>query len=151
MGEKYSTPESSYPTAPTMPLPPLSADGATRAHIYPLAAESYPSPPIPADSAALAPTQYGRAPSAVNTLAIAAFVLGIVSWVIPILMPVSIIAAVVCGHLALKQISHEPHQEGRSLAVTGLVLGYLPLAFIALAVILATIAVIVFLLAGLAV
>lgn len=151
MGEQHTTPESAYPTAPTMPLPPLSSGGATEARHYPLATDSYPAPPIPAESAALDPNQDGRAPSTVNTLAIIALILGIVGWIVPVLMPVGAIAAVVCGHLALKHISQEPGQEGRPLAVAGLVLGYIPIAIIALAMIVAIIAGVVFLLAGFAV
>lgn len=37
-------------------------------------------------------------------------------------------AAVICGHLALSAIKRSPHLDGRGLAITGLVCGYLGLA-----------------------
>jgi hypothetical protein len=62
-----------------------------------------------------APTQYGQLPQQrFNTLSIVAFILAFV---------VSL-GAVICGHIALSQISRTG-ERGRGLAIWALVLGYL--------------------------
>lgn len=64
---------------------------------------------------------YAAAKPGTNTLAIIALVGAL-------LIP---IAGVICGHIALSQI-RRTGEAGRGLAITGLVIGYLYLAFIVL-------------------
>ncbi len=66
-----------------------------------------------------------------STLAIVSLAAGVISWLFaPILATV---VAVVCGHLALREIdSSGGALEGRGLALTGLVLGYVQIALAAL-------------------
>lgn len=73
--------------------------------------------------------------STTNGLAIAGMVLGIVwfYWVGSLL-------AVVFGHVALHQIKRNPYQNGKGMAVAGLVLGYLGLAVLLLVLILVAVA-----------
>jgi len=63
-----------------------------------------------------------------SALAVVSLVFGIASWCV---MPlVGAIVAVVCGHLARSEIRRSQGQiEGDGLAVVGLVLGYVQLAF----------------------
>lgn len=72
-----------------------------------------------------------------NTLAVMSLVFGIMAWcVLPF---VGAIVAIICGHLARGEIrnSHpEQRQEGDGMAVAGLVLGYVQLAFGILAMLL---------------
>jgi hypothetical protein len=72
----------------------------------------------------------GPPPSAgTNGLAIAALVLGIASFVL-CCGCLTGIPAIICGHIALSQISRQqPFQGGRGLAIAGLVLGYISLVF----------------------
>jgi len=81
-------------------------------------------------------------PRQTSTLAIISLVAGILGWtVVPFL---GSIVAVICGHMARKEISLAPERlEGDGLAVAGLVLGYLSIAMAVLAII-AIILVIVF-------
>jgi hypothetical protein len=70
-------------------------------------------------------------PARTNAFAIASLVLGVV-WI----YWVGSILAIVFGHVALRQIAQSDEQEsGRGLAIAGLVLGYLGLAFGALMVV----------------
>ncbi len=66
-----------------------------------------------------------------STMAIVSLVFGILSW---LLLPfIGAIVAVVCGHLARSEIRRAPVDtvlEGDGMAVAGLVLGYLHLAFV---------------------
>jgi hypothetical protein len=74
------------------------------------------------------PVQYQSPPPPTNGMAIASLVAGILwlSWV-------GSAAAVVFGHVALKQIKESGGREGGyGLAVAGLVLGYMGLAVLAL-------------------
>jgi hypothetical protein len=63
-----------------------------------------------------------------SAMAVVSLVFGIASWcVLPL---IGAIVAVVCGHLARGEIRRSQGQlEGDSLAVVGLVLGYVQLAF----------------------
>ena len=74
-------------------------------------------------------------PAQTSGTAIASLVFGIVSWfALPFL---GAIVAVICGHIARAEIrrSLHPRIEGDGLAVAGLVLGYVQLAFCLLLVI----------------
>jgi hypothetical protein len=58
-------------------------------------------------------------------VAIAALVCGIVEFAMPLALP----AAIICGHVALRQIRRTP-QDGYGLAKAGLILGYLGLVLV---------------------
>jgi hypothetical protein len=96
-------------------------------------ASAVPAPPVPQQAWAVAGPQqapYGwGAPYPVaktNTLAIVALVLGIVG--------ISL-GAVICGHISLGQIGRTGEQ-GRGMAIAGLVLGYIGLAITVLLILL---------------
>ncbi len=69
-----------------------------------------------------------------STLAVVSLVFGILAWcVLPF---VGAIVAIICGHLARSEIrnsSPDQRQQGDGMAVAGLVLGYVQLAFAILA------------------
>ena len=78
----------------------------------------YPYPPAPYGAPYAAPLPYTRT----NGFAIASLVCGLVSLCAGI---VTAILAVVFGHVALAQISRSGgHEQGRGLAIAGLVIGY---------------------------
>lgn len=65
-----------------------------------------------------------------NAKAIASLVLGIGGFAVcPVIMSV---AAVVLGHMARNEIGDPPRQEGKGLALAGLILGYIALALTAI-------------------
>jgi Domain of unknown function (DUF4190) len=105
-----------YPPPPDYPPPPE----------YPAA--PYPPPPdfTPYYAA------YGAAPmppQSANGFAIASLTLGIAC----LCTGRCAIPAVICGHIALAQINRSGGmQQGRGMAIAGLVLGYIFLAFIVL-------------------
>ena len=72
-------------------------------------------------------------PRQTSTLAIISLVSGLLGWtVLPFL---GSIVAVICGHMARKEIRQQPDRlEGDGLAIAGLVLGYLSIAMAVLAV-----------------
>jgi hypothetical protein len=78
-----------------------------------------------------------------NTLAVVSMIFGIASWVV--LPFVGAIVAVVCGHLARREIRQAlpGSTEGDGMAVAGLVLGYVHLA-LALACVMFVFAFVVF-------
>lgn len=63
-----------------------------------------------------------------STLAVFSLVLGILGYVC--FPGVAGLGAVICGHLALKEIQRQP-AEGKSLAMIGLILGYINVAIVA--------------------
>ena len=67
---------------------------------------------------------YG-APSRTSGLAIASMVLGIL-W----LYWIGSILAVIFGHVAINQAKKDPSLRGRGMAIAGLVLGYIGIAFL---------------------
>jgi hypothetical protein len=73
-------------------------------------------------------------PRQTSTLAIVSLVAGILGWT---LVPFfGSIAAVICGHMARKEIRQQPDRlEGDGLAIGGLVLGYLSIAMAVMAVV----------------
>ncbi len=74
-------------------------------------------------------------PAQTSGTAIASLVFGIVSWfALPF---IGAIVAVICGHIARAEIRRSVHAriEGDGLAVAGLVLGYVQLAFCLLLVV----------------
>jgi len=71
-----------------------------------------------------------------STLAIVSLVFGILTWVV--LPFIGAIVAIVCGHLARSEIRRVPVGsllEGNSMALAGLVLGYLHLLLVLLLVV----------------
>ena len=74
-------------------------------------------------------------PAQTSGTAIASLVFGIVSWVA--LPFIGAVVAVICGHIARGEIRRQPHGaiDGDGLAVAGLVLGYVQLAFCLLLVV----------------
>jgi hypothetical protein len=77
---------------------------------------------------------YVAAAPSTNGLAIAALVLGIL-W----LYWVGSILAVIFGHVALSQINRTG-QQGRGLAIAGLVLGYIGVGFLVLVIVIGIVA-----------
>ena len=73
-------------------------------------------------------------PRQTSTLAIISLIAGILGWsLVPFF---GSIAAVICGHMARKEIRQAPDRlEGDGLAIAGLVLGYLSIAMAVLAII----------------
>jgi len=69
-----------------------------------------------------------------NTLAVLSLAFGIATWVL--LPMLGAVIAIVCGHMARGEIRRAPigSMEGDSMAVIGLVLGYVQIAFIAASV-----------------
>ena len=89
-----------------------------------------PQPPYPAYQQPYSP--YPPAPPT-NGLAIAALVCGVGGFVVGL----SFIPAIICGHLARRQI-RETGQQGAGLALAGLILGYVGIIlFIALVALIA--------------
>lgn len=69
------------------------------------------------------PPPAAGASAGTNGLAIASLVMGILS---PLCCGCfTALPAIICGHIALSQISKSPLQSGKGLAIAGLVLGYL--------------------------
>lgn len=69
-----------------------------------------------------------------NTLAILSLAFGVSAW---LLLPmVGAIVAIVCGHMARREIRRAPpgSMDGDAMATVGLVLGYVQLVFFVLAV-----------------
>lgn len=111
-------------------------------------------PAMPAAPAAPAGYVYGhaqpvapvyQAPVQTSGKAIASLVLGIVSlvggWVLNIMLPffsgafLLAVPAVILGHIALADIRRRPDLGGQGLAITGLVMGYIVIAFAVFALI----------------
>ncbi|MFT5531665.1 MAG: hypothetical protein ACI91O_001694 [Candidatus Poriferisodalaceae bacterium] len=61
-------------------------------------------------------------------MAIAALVCGILGFV----SGLTAVGGVAFGHVALSQIKRDPHQQGKGMAIAGLVCGYIVLAIILL-------------------
>lgn len=146
-------------TQPTVPYPPqIQAQAGPNAEgpppfqnqAYPGAAPSYGPPPA-APAYGLAPAsqstyntapaqpayaqyngQYAPAPRPTSGLALTSLICGIsgmaLFWLfVPMLAS---IVAVVTGHLALRQIRTNPVLGGRGMAIAGLIMGYIMVAFL---------------------
>ena len=84
--------------------------------------------PVPYAPAPYAPAPYGYAPPPpTNTLAIVSLVCSALG----LTTGITAIAGVVCGHIALGQISRSGEQ-GRGLAIAGIAIGYAVIALFAL-------------------
>ncbi|MGY0505356.1 DUF4190 domain-containing protein [Luteimonas sp. e5] len=67
-----------------------------------------------------------------SALAVVSLISGLLSWLaLPL---VGSVVAIVCGHMARSEIRKQPQQlEGDTMAVIGLVLGWLQIGFVVLA------------------
>jgi hypothetical protein len=104
-----------YPPVPTVPADspvPPQAPPAYGTEPYAVAAPAYGTPPY-----SPAPPYYA-APPKMNILAVIAFV---AAFMVPV-------AAIVLGHISLSQLKRSGEQ-GRGLAIAGLVIGYVDSAF----------------------
>ena len=86
----------------------------------------------PYDGQQYAPQQYPQGPTT-NVLSILSLVLSIISiltWAICFLVaPAFSLPAIICGHIGLAQIKKaNPPQEGKGMAIAGLIVGYLNMA-----------------------
>lgn len=95
---------------------------------YPVAQQSYPAGYAAGPYAPYAPA---RPNSGIALAAMICGIAGIVlapftfAFVAPILVS---IAAIVLGHIALPQLKKRPELGGKGMAITGLILGYIPVA-----------------------
>ncbi|MFD5215012.1 DUF4190 domain-containing protein [Microbacterium sp. NPDC058345] len=129
------------------PYAPPPAPEPYRGQQHPSAPQSYPQPYQPGrlhqrgqpyqppQPYAVHPAQPYAQPRPTSGLAVASLVCGlaglVLSWLVfPILASV---AAVITGHMALKQTGQRPDLAGRGLAIAGLILGYVGVGFLVLA------------------
>jgi Domain of unknown function (DUF4190) len=145
-----STPDAPQDSAPTPPFsppgsatPPVSPTQQPTPGQPPLAAGPYPQAGYPAPASypqqvgypqqpyvpgPYVPAPYGYAPPPpTNTLAIVSLVCSALG----LTTGITAIAGVICGHLALGQISRSGEQ-GRGLAIAGIAIGYAVIALFAL-------------------
>ena len=98
-------------------------------------------PQLPPVSPPPSPAPY-PAPRQTSALAITSLVSGILGWT---LLPfLGSIAAVICGHMARAEIRRDPNLDGDGMAVAGLVLGWVSIAFGVLAILLVIVAILFF-------
>lgn len=120
---------------PGTPVPPASqpapANGAPAAPAYgaPPAAPAYGAPAAPAYGQP-APGYGQPAGAKTNTLAIVALVASLAGLVTSI----GFVVGVICGHISLSQIK-KTGEQGRGMAVAGLVVGYIGIALSIIAII----------------
>lgn len=131
---QQAQPAPSYPQQSYPAQPPRGPYGYAPGHVT-------PSPYAPPQGQPHASSPYAVPVRPTNGVAVAAMICGIVgllfspgilAFLVPILIP---IAAVVLGHIALSQLKRTPGTGGKGMAVTGLILGYIPLAVSLLGVI----------------
>lgn len=135
-----------YPTTPYPPQPPphvqspQPVQAAPPAYAAP-APQAWPVQPNPGTATPYgtygAPAYPIAPPRPTSGLAITSLVCGIAGVVliwafVPILAS---IAAVITGHMALKQTKNDPSVAGRGMAIAGLILGYAAIAIGAFTVI----------------
>ncbi|BDZ54336.1 DUF4190 domain-containing protein [Agromyces marinus] len=103
------------------------AQPATQAHAQPAMQAQPAQPYAPAQQPGVAPVGYQGAPGWVPTVAPPQNVLAWVSLSVGLgaflFGPLASIAAIVCGHIARRQI-RERGEQGAGAALTGLILGY---------------------------
>ena len=92
-----------------------------------LGATSAPSPPLQVGPVSTIAGPVSAPVPRTEPLAIWSLVLGILSLVCCGF--ILGIPAVVCGHLALSKLQKEPQLQGKGLAIAGLVIGYIAIAF----------------------
>lgn len=69
-----------------------------------------------------------------NSKALAALILGVLAFLVPVPFVLGIVA-IVLGNQARREIEADPRQDGEGLAVAGVVLGWVDVALSALAVV----------------
>ncbi|MGI9008188.1 MAG: DUF4190 domain-containing protein [Streptosporangiaceae bacterium] len=122
-----------YAPAPATGYPgqPGYAPGPSGPPFGPLAGQAYPPAPVPGYQPVPGPSRSS------NTMAVVAFVLGLVQfigWII-FLLPglIAAILAIVLGFVSLKQI-RRTGEGGRGLAITGVILGFAGIVIVAILV-----------------
>lgn len=132
----YAPPLSEQPAYPTAQHPTAQYPAAQ----YPVAAYAQPQQPYAQPAAQYAPVHTPVRPT--NGSAVAALICGIVGlfvspFIVVFFIPIAVpIAAVILGHVARSQIKRAPHTAGSGMALTGLILGYIPIALSALGLVL---------------
>jgi uncharacterized protein DUF4190 len=128
---------------PPPPPPPPSAPGYGAPQAQPPAAPAYgqqapaygQQPPAygqPAPAYGQPAVAYGQPAKKTNVLAIVSLIASIAGFVIA--WGIGSIVGIICGHISLSQIK-KTGEEGRGLAVAGLIVGYIGLALAILSVI----------------
>jgi len=106
-------------------LAPTTAPAQGRLRVGAVASHPSPSPTADAENPmGAASHQSPTPPTRTSGLAIASLVLSLVGC-----FGITAIAGVVCGHLARKRIRNDPSQTGAGIALAGIILGYVFLAF----------------------
>jgi hypothetical protein len=116
------------PDQPGAPVPPASQPVPPAAQPVPPAAQPAPAYGEPGAAPAYGQTApaYGQPTGAkTNTLAIISLVASIAG--IVILWGIGSIVGVICGHISLSQIK-KTGEQGRGMAVAGLIVGYIGIA-----------------------
>ncbi|ANJ27840.1 hypothetical protein ATC03_15105 [Agromyces aureus] len=112
------------PTAPAAPVPP--APPAPPVYSTPPAAPPAPSVPAYGTTApaydASAPAYGAPTPAKTNVLAIVSLVASLVGF----FTGIGFLVGIVCGHIGISQIK-KTGEQGRGMAVAGLVIGYIGL------------------------
>lgn len=130
----YGDPQpSAYPPPPAAPAQPAPY-GQPPQYAQP----QYPQTP-PYAQPQYPPAAYGAygaypVPKKTNVLAVISMIASIVGfiWILPF---VGALAGVITGHIALKQIA-QSGENGRGMALAGVIVGYVALAFVVIGVIL---------------
>jgi hypothetical protein len=158
-----STSQGDHPALPPQAPPYSPPPAAEPAPPYPPAPQQPPQPPYPVAQQYAAAQQYPAQPQypqqypdqqypgaqpypsaqpyapsrPTSGLAVTSLVTGIagivLSWTFVMLL--ASIAAVITGHMALKQTRQNPALGGRGMAIAGIILGYAGVAFLALSII----------------
>lgn len=90
---------------------------------------------VPELAQSMVPYASYYAPPPTSGLAIASMVCGLVGFMLCYFCALLGIPAVICGHMALKQMNEAPlPMSGRGMALTGLILGYLWIGLTLLAI-----------------
>ncbi|WP_243225780.1 DUF4190 domain-containing protein [Microbacterium sp. CIAB417] len=135
-GPPYAQPSSAQPYA-VQPYaqPPSGHPHAVQTYSQPGAMQPYAQPAAP--GVAYPAGGYPTAPYVPRPnsgLAIASLICGIAGLVLAaFLVPlIASVVAIITGHMGLNQIKRNPALGGKGLAITGLVLGYIGVAFLVL-------------------
>jgi hypothetical protein len=124
-------PENPTPPSNPQPTPPAYPPAPPAAGAYTQPAGAYPPPAAPAYGAQGGYTPYPTGPKT-NTLAIISLIASLAGiFIVPF---IGQIVGVITGHMGLKQIK-ERGENGRGLALAGLIIGYVTLALTIIATI----------------
>jgi hypothetical protein len=146
-GPYYPAPPPQYPAGSYVPPPPDPGIAPPYYTLPPSPQPTYPPaypgyPPYGSVPPARYPGYYaGPMPPSTNGLAIASLICSIASFVV--LPFVGGVLGVVLGHVALSQINQsEGREEGRGMAIAGLIIGYANLALSLIVIVLIIVAII---------